>query len=70
MDPATLFIIWILADGREIERQSRHFPSVGACAEFLAEAEKRRPADFPPSRYECRRHYRVSEPSGLNLGLN
>lgn len=60
MDPATLFIIWLLADGRESAQASRQFPTVEACEQFISEAEKRRPTDMPPYRYECWRHYRVS----------
>jgi hypothetical protein len=60
MDAATLFVIWVLKDGREAVQPSRQFPTVSACEQFIAEAEKRRPADLPPVRYECWRHYRVS----------
>lgn len=60
MDAATLFIIWILADGREVARESRKFPSVAECEQFIAEANKHRPKGFPPSRYECWRHYRIA----------
>lgn len=70
MDAATLYIIWILSDGREVPRESRQFPSVAACEEYAARVNQRRPTDIPPSRYECWRHYRISPANGLNVGLN
>lgn len=60
MDAATLFVIMTLANGRIDERALREYPTVTACEEFVAKAQIRRPADMPPARYECRRHYRIA----------
>lgn len=60
MDAATLFMIKTLADGREDRRALREYPTVAACEAFVAEANRRKPADMAEFRYECWRHYRVA----------
>lgn len=61
MDPATLFMIVMLADGSERQSAPEVFHSVVACEAFVQEALEKKPSDLKVKSYECRPHYRVAK---------
>jgi len=60
MDAATLFLITTL-NGREAEQPVRDYPTASTCQTFIDNLDvATKPERLANTRYECRRHYRIS----------